>query len=164
MAPVNPVPDNFHTITPFMVVRDAKAAIEYYKAAFGAELIEIQYAPDQSSVMHSTLRIGDSLFMMVDELPMMQYWVSPQQLGGTTIGQHLFVDDVDAWFARAEKAGLETVMMPPQDTFWGDRYCQFIDRFGHAWAIATRKENLTPDEITKRAEEWFAKIKKGNGE
>ncbi len=157
MADVSPIPAAYRTLTPHLVVRGGRDALEYYAAAFGAEVLESMPGPDGSSIMNATLKIGDSVVMIADEMPMMTYWVSPDQLEGTTSGVHLFVEDVDAWFKRANDAGLRRVMMEPQDTFWGDRYCQFIDRFGHAWSIATRKENLTPEQIQERAKEWMAR-------
>jgi PhnB protein len=160
---VNPIPEGFRTVTPYMVIRGAAEAIEYYQQAFGAEVIDQSMTPDGGFVMNAHLKIGDSVIMISDEMPMMEYWVSPKNLNGTTVGIHLFVDDVDTWFERAKSAGVK-VLMEPGDMFWGDRYCQFIDKFGHAWSIGTRKENLTAEESNERAAEWFAQMAQAGGQ
>ena len=159
MSSVSPVPKGFNTVSPHLIVRNAKAAINYYKDIFKAELIDSSQTPDGEKVMNATLKIGDSYLMIADELSMMEYWVSPSKLQGTTVGMHLYVEDVDEWFKRAKNAGVE-VKMELMDTFWGDRYCQFYDKFGHAWSIATRIEDLTQEEINNRAKEWFKQFEK----
>ena len=154
MSTVSPIPKGYHTLTPHLVISGAKEAIEYYKQAFGAEVGEVALTPDGSLVMNATLKIGDSMFMIADEMDMMEYWVSPNKLNGTTVGVHIYVEDVDALFAQAEKAGIK-VMFAPMDAFWGDRYCQFVDKFGHAWSIATHIEDVSPEEADRRGREWF---------
>ncbi|MBS1261575.1 MAG: hypothetical protein MAG453_00902 [Calditrichaeota bacterium] len=159
MAEVKPVPEGFTTVSPHLVVRGAKEAIEYYREAFGADVIESSTTPDGNLILNAVLRIGDANLMIADEMPMMEYWVSPAQLNGTTVGIHLFVDNVDAWFERAKRAGID-VKMEPQDMFWGDRYCQFFDKYGHAWSIATRVEDVSQEEADRRGREWFEKFAK----
>ena len=154
MATAPPVPERFHTITPHLVVRNATDAVEFYKKAFGAEEIARMPRPDGKGVMHCELKIGDSLIMLCDEMPQMERWLSPQSLNGTTVAVHLYVNEVDAVFDKAVRAGA-TVSMPVMDAFWGDRYGKVTDPFGHEWSIATHMKDLTPEEMQKGAEEFF---------
>jgi uncharacterized glyoxalase superfamily protein PhnB len=147
---VNPIPSGFHTLTPHLVVKGASKAIEFYKKAFGAEEICRLAGPDGTSIMHADLKIGDSHLMLVDEIPDMDCW-GPQALGGTAVTIHLYLEDVDTAFGRAVAAGAK-VRMPLANMFWGDRYGMLVDPFGHAWSLATHKEDLTPEEIGKRAQ------------
>ncbi len=152
---VKPIPDGFHTVTPHLVIKDAAAAIDFYKKAFGAEEIARMPGPGGQGVMHAEIKIGDSMIMMCDEFPGMDNPKSPKSLNGTTITLMLYVKDVDSAFQRAVGAGA-TVSMPVTDMFWGDRYGKVSDPFGHEWAIATHKEDLTLEEIGKRAAEFFS--------
>ena len=152
---VKPIPEGFHSLTPYLVVRDAAKAIEFYKKAFGAEVREVHNSPD-GKVMNADLKIGDSVLLLADEFPGAQCR-SPQSVGGTTTTIHIYVEDVDAWFNRAISAGA-TVLMPVMDMFWGDRYGQLKDPFGHHWSLATHKEDPTPEEIERRAKEVFARM------
>ena len=157
MSNINPIPEGFHTITPHMVIKNAAEAIDFYKKAFGAEELSRHMTPDGRLVMHATLKIGNSMLMMSDEFPEGQGcpgWVSPQTNKGTTITLHLFVEDVDAVFKQAVDAGCKP-NMPPMDAFWGDRYGQIFDPYGHSWSIATHKADLSQEEIAKAAEETF---------
>jgi len=144
---VKPIPEGFHTITPHLVVKGASDAIEFYKKAFGAEEITRLSGPDGKSVMHAELRIGDSRLMLCDEFPG-SGCMSPRSAGGTTVTIHLYVSDVDAVFERALAAGA-TVVMPVMDKFWGDRYGNLADPYGHQWGVATHKQDLTPEECQK---------------
>lgn len=146
-----PVPEGYHTITPQLVVRDGAAAIEFYQRAFGAREVSRQVGPDGKLIMHAELRIGDSPLFVVDESP---DWGtrSPRSLGDTPVTIQLYVEDADALFDRATKAGAQ-VTMPLADQFWGDRYGMVLDPFGHSWAIATRVEELSQDEIRQRMAE-----------
>lgn len=157
------VPDGFHTLTPHMVVREPERAIEFYKKAFGAEEIFRMPGPGGMGVMHAELQIGDSRLMMCGEWPGMDHFSSPQSKQGTTVCLHLYVQDVDATYQRAVKAGA-TATMPPMDTFWGDRYGKLTDPFGHEWGVATHIKDLTPDQIAKGAQEWFAQMATQGGE
>ncbi len=143
---VKPIPDGYHNLTPYMTVRDAARAIEFYKQAFGAVEKGVMHGPD-GKIMHAELRIGDSIFMLADEFP--QYGaLSPQSTGGSGMGLHIYTEDVDGAFDRAVKAGA-TVEMPVSDMFWGDRYGKLGDPFGHKWSIATHKRDMSGDEMAQ---------------
>ena len=154
---VKPIPEGFHSLTPYLVVRDAVKASEFYKKAFGAEVREVHNSPD-GRVMNADLKIGDSVLLLADEFPGAQCR-SPQSVGGTTTTIHIYVEDVDGWFNRAVSAGA-TILMPVMDMFWGDRYGQLKDPFGHHWSLATHKEDPSPEEIERRAKEVFARMAK----
>ena len=145
------VPEDFHTITPQLAVKGVAAAIDWYTKALGAHELLRNPAPDGASIMHSELLLGDSRFFVVDEFPGSMR--SPATLGGSSVTLHLYVDDVDALFARAVDAGAE-VLMPVADQFWGDRYGILQDPFGHRWSIASRIDDLSPRALRTRAEEW----------
>jgi PhnB protein len=151
---VKPIPSGFHTLTPHLVVKGASEAIDFYKKAFGAEKIGRAAGPDGKSLMHVDLKIGDSRLFLVDEFPEMDCR-GPQSIGGTPVTIHMYVEDVDAAFSKAVAAGAE-VRMPLADMFWGDRYGVLTDPFGHAWSLATHKEDLTAEEIGKRAQAAFS--------
>lgn len=151
------VPRGFHALTPYLVVRDAPKAIEFYKQAFGAKVRGVHCTPD-GKVMNADLQIGDSILLLNDEFPGMKC-TSPQALGGTTSTIHIYAKDVDSLFARAVAAGA-SVVMPVSDQFWGDRYGQLLDPFGHSWSLATHKEDLSAKEIEKRGQAVFAEMAK----
>jgi PhnB protein len=153
---VKPVPEDFHTVTPHLVIRDADRAIEFYKRAFGAEELRVHRGPDGKSVMHASVKIGDSIVMLSDEFPDFQV-LSPLSLGGSSVTLHLYVEDVDAAFDRAVSAGA-TVRMPVEDQFWGDRYGSLEDPFGHKWSIATHIQDLSEEEIEEAGKAAFAKM------
>jgi PhnB protein len=150
---VKPVPDGYHTVTPYLTLDDAAAAIDYYKRAFGAKERVRMDTPD-GKVGHAELEIGDSLVMVSDEFPQGSTR-SPKELGGTTAGAFLYVEDVDAVVKRAVDAGA-TVTMEVADQFWGDRFGSITDPFGHSWSIATHVEDVTPEQIAERAKEAMA--------
>ena len=152
-----PIPDGFHTLTPHLVVQDAVRAIEFYKKAFGAQEIERFMSPDGKSVMHAQLKIGNSMLMLGNEFP--PSCLSPKSRGGTTVSLVMYVENADAAFDRAVKAGC-TVKMPMMDQFWGDRYGQVEDPFGHQWSMSTHKQDLTPEQIATNAKAFFANMKK----
>jgi len=162
-----PIPDGFHTLTPHLVVREAAKAIEFYKKAFGAEVKGVLNGPDGKSIMHASLKIGDSFLMLNDEFPPFdnaqgfQEWkcLSPQSVGGSSVTIHLYVEDVDAVYNRAVSVGA-TATMPVMDAFWGDRYGKLLDPFGHEWSIAIHKEDLSPEEMKKRGEAAMAEMGK----
>jgi uncharacterized glyoxalase superfamily protein PhnB len=152
-----PIPEGYHTLTPFLTVRDAARAIEFYKQAFGAVERGVMKGPD-GKVMHAELKIGNSIVMLSDEFP--EYGaLSPQSIGGTPMGLHIYVDGVDAAFDRAVKAGAH-VEMPVMDQFWGDRYGKLKDPFGHKWSIATHTKDLSMDEMKRGMDEAMAKMQK----
>ena len=155
-AKVKPIPEGYATVTPYLVVRGAERAIEFYKKAFGAE--ERARMPGPGGLLvHAEVKIGNSIVMLCDEMPGMERWVSPESLNGTTAALHLYVTDVDAAFQRAVGAGA-TVSMPLMDAFWGDRYGKLTDPFGHEWSLATHQHDYTAEEIEKNAESFFAQF------
>jgi PhnB protein len=146
--PVKPIPEGYHTVTPVLAVDDASAAIEFYARAFGARERTRMPAPD-GKIAHAELEIGDSVVMLADPFPQATTR-SPKQLGGTSVGLFLYVEDVDGFVQRAVDAGA-TVTMPPDDMFWGDRFGQLSDPFGHQWQVATHVEDVPPEEMAERA-------------
>ena len=147
------VPEGFHTVTPVLTLDNAAQAIEWYKQALGAEEISRSLGPD-GKVMHAEIKIGDSLVMMNDVMIGQR---GPQSLGGSPASLWLFVEDSDALFNRAVSAGA-TVQMPLEDQFWGDRAGAVADPAGYTWWIATRKEDLTREEMNQRAAEFFKQM------
>jgi PhnB protein len=144
---VKTIPEGYHTVTPYLTIRGAARAIDFYKRAFGAEETMRMPGPGER-IMHAEIRIGDSPVMISDEMPEMGN-KSPQTLGGVPGYLFLYVNDVDRAFQRAVDAGAQ-VKMVPTDMFWGDRYGRLVDPFGHEWGLATHKEDLTPEEIARR--------------
>lgn len=150
---VKPIPEGFHTVTPYLTVRNAAQALEFYKRAFGAEETLKLTMPGSSTIMHAEIRIGDSYVMLGEEAPQ---WgaKSPQALGGSPVSIHLYVENVDKLFQRAVAAGAQATL-PPQNQFWGDRMGKLTDPFGHVWGIATHIEDVSPEECAKRAAAQF---------
>jgi PhnB protein len=149
MSPkVKAIPEGYHTVTPYLVVRDAARAIDFYKRAFGAKELFRMPAPG-GKIGHAELQIGDSRIMLSDENPQMGA-KSPQALNGSPVGLFLYVEDVDGFYKQAVAAGAKQTQ-PPQDMFWGDRYGRLQDPFGHDWSVATHKEDVAPEELSKRA-------------
>ena len=146
---VKPVPDGYHTVTPYLIVNDAVRAIDFYKQAFGAtELFRMQ-KPD-GKIGHAELKIGDSPIMLADEHPEAGA-KSPQSLGGAAVSILLYVEDADAVTEQAVAAGAK-VLRPLQDQFYGDRSATLSDPFGHTWHVATHIEDVTPEEMQKHIE------------
>jgi PhnB protein len=148
-----PVPEGYHTVTPYLAVGDAVAAIEYYEKAFGAKERVRMDTPD-GRIGHAELEIGDSLVMLSDPFPQATTR-PPQELGGTSASVFLYVEDVDAVVKQAVDAGA-TITMEVADQFWGDRFGSVTDPFGHSWSIATHVEDLTPEEIAERGKAAMA--------
>ncbi len=153
---VKPVPVGFHTVTPTLTIRDVDKAIGFYRRAFGAEERMRFLGPDEKSIMHAEVKIGDSIIFLSEEHPEMGCR-GPQSFGGTPVGLYLYVEDADHVFTRAVSAGAK-VDMPVADMFWGDRCGQVTDPFGHKWNLATHKEDLPPEEMRKRAGAFFAQM------
>ena len=145
---VNPVPEGYHTVTPYIIVDGAAAAIEFYGAAFGAEELFRMDAPG-GKVGHAEVKVGDCRIMLADEVPSMGFR-GPRSFGGSPVSLLLYVTDCDALFARAVAAGAK-VVRPVQDQFYGDRSGMVEDPFGHTWTISTHKEDLSPEEVKRRA-------------
>lgn len=147
-----PIPEGYHTVTPYLIFSDASKAIDFYKEAFGATELFRMPTPE-GKIGHAEIKIGDSPIMMADEYPDMGY-VGPQALGGSPISIMLYVEDVDASFPRAIQAGAEEVK-PLQDQFYGDRSGTLKDPFGYTWTISTHVEDVAPEEIERRHKEWM---------
>jgi uncharacterized glyoxalase superfamily protein PhnB len=143
-----PIPDGYHTLTPFLICKDALQALDFYQRAFGAEEISRLVGPN-GALMHAALRVGDSIFMLTDECPVMGGF-GPQHYGGTSVTVHLSVADADASFARATAAGAAP-LMPVTEMFWGARYGVLKDPYGHSWSVATQVKDLSQDEIAAAA-------------
>jgi PhnB protein len=144
---VNPIPEGFHTVTPYMTIKDAASAIEFYKEAFGATEI-FRWADPDGRVRHAEIVIGDSPIMLTDEAP--DFGMnSPQSLGGSPIHVFLYVEDVDELFGRAIAAGA-TELMPVENSEDGDRRGGLTDPFGHVWYIGTHIEGISREELQKR--------------
>ncbi len=144
---VKPKPDGYHNITPYLVVKGAAAAIDFYKKVFGASEIMRMPQPD-GRIGHAELKIGDSIVMLADEYPEMNI-IGPGTLGNSTVGLLLYVDDSDKTFNLAVSSGAR-VEKPLADQFYGDHSGTVIDPFGHKWTIATHKEDVTPEEMERR--------------
>jgi PhnB protein len=146
MANVKPIPEGYHSVTPYLIINGAAKAIDFYKKAFGAtELFRMEHG---GKIGHAEIKIGDSPIMLSDELLEMGY-KSPTTLGGTPVSIMLYVDDVDTIFKKAIAAGGEE-QKPLQDQFYGDRSGCLKDPFGHVWNVATHTEDVSPEEIEKR--------------
>ena len=146
MADVKPIPEGYHSLTPYLIIDGAAKALDYYKKAFGAtELFRMEH---EGKIGHAEMKIGDSPFMLSDEHPEMGY-KGPKSIGGSAVGLMIYVDDCDAVFKQAIEAG-GTEMKAMQDQFYGDRSGTLTDPFGHIWTVATHKEDVTPEEIDKR--------------
>ena len=144
---VKPIPDGYEGITPYLICKNAEAAIEFYKKAFGAE--EILRIGGPGMVGHCEMKIGNRIFMLADEFPDMGA-VSPQSIGGTAVSLYIYVEDVDSFTEKAIAEGLN-VLKPVSDQFYGDRSGHFEDPFGHRWGFATHMEDVTPAELNERA-------------
>ena len=153
---VRPIPDGYHTITPHLTVRDAKGAIEFYKKAFGAQVVNVAPGPG-GKVMHALLKIGDSFLMLNDEFPEFGGTAAPAAESSDTL--HIYIENVDSAFEKAVAAGAK-VKMPVMEMFWGDRYGQVIDPYGHRWSLATHTRDMSPEEIEREQEKAFAKMPK----
>ena len=153
-----PIPEGYQSVVPYLAVDDATKAIEFYKRAFGATERGMMKGPD-GKIAHCELQIGDSVVMLSDPYP--QFATKPpKEIGATTCGLFMYVEDVDEAIQTAADAGA-TITMPAEDQFWGDRFGQVQDPFGHQWQIATRIEELTPEEVERRGQEFMAGISQG---
>ena len=152
-----PIPDGYHSLTPSFTFKDSQKAIDFYKKVFQAKVVDIFPNPTGHGIMHAALQIGDSMFMMGDEMG--ENCKSAQTLGGSPISLFLYVPNVDAAFKQAIAAGC-TEVMPVADMFWGDRAGSLTDPFGYRWMIATHTRDLTKEQIRKSAEAFFAGMAK----
>ena len=158
---VKAIPRGFQTLTPCLTVHNGAQVIEFYKEAFGAQERYRMLAPDGKGIAHAELTIGDSVFMVSDEMPG-QECHSPESLGGSPVGFYLYVKDVDAAFQRAVDAGA-TVKEPVKNEFWGDRMGTVIDPSGYVWMLATHVEDVSREELAERGREAFEKMLQGAG-
>ncbi len=149
---VKPIPEGYHTVTPYLIIKGAAEALEFYKKALGAKEVMCMNGPG-GKVMHAEIKIGDSFVMLANEHPEMGHR-GPQSLGGTSVSLAVYVDDVDARFNQAVDAGAK-VIRPVKDQFYGDRSGTVTDPYGHVWTIATHKEDVPVEEMKKRAETWM---------
>lgn len=147
---VKAIPEGYHSVTPYLIVDDAAEAIRFYEKALGAT--EIFRLPMGDRIGHAEIRIGDSIIMLSDEWPDMGK-LGPKARGGATSSMMVYVEDVDAAYARATAAGA-TAERPPEDQFWGDRMGSIVDPFGHSWALATHVEDVAEDEMQRRMEQF----------
>ncbi len=145
---VKPIPDGYHTVTPYLIIKGAAQAIDFYKKAFGATELFRMAQPD-GKIGHAEIKIGDSPIMLSDEVPEMGY-LGPQTLGGTPVSILIYVEDVDSVFSQSIAAGAQE-QRPVEDKFYGDRGGSLVDPFGHVWHIATHTEDVSPEEMEKRA-------------
>jgi PhnB protein len=147
VSQVKPIPDGYHSVTPYLFVKGALQAIDFYKNVFGATEILRVPGPD-GRVMHAEVKIGDSIVMLADENPR-QGVMSPQTIGGYSVGMHLYVENVDAVYQKAVESGA-IALRPIKDQFYGDRSGSLLDPFGHMWSVATHMEDVSPEELSKR--------------
>ena len=150
------IPNGYRSLTPSLTFKDSGKAIDFYKRAFGAKVLDFLPNPSGQGVMHATLQIGDSIVMLGDEMPNCK---SAETLGGCPMSLYLYVEDADAAFKQAVAAGASAVM-PVTDMFWGDRAGNIKDPFGYAWMIATHQQDLTPEEIKKGAQDFCTQMAK----
>lgn len=148
--PAKPIPDGYHSVTPYLVLKNAAAAIEFYKKAFNATELMRMEGPG-GTVSHAEIKIGNSPIMLADEHPNMGF-VGPETLGGSPVSLLVYVDDVDQIYAQAIAGGGKE-MRPVQDQFYGDRMGTLQDPFGHVWNVATHIEDVSPEEMQKRMEQ-----------
>jgi PhnB protein len=147
---VNPIPDGYPRVTPYLIVDGADAAIDFYKSVLGASERMRMDGPD-GRVGHAELEIGDSVVMLADEHPEMGIR-GPRTVGGTPVSLHVYVEDTDSVFAQALESGAKS-LQAVEDKFYGDRSGSFEDPFGHHWHVATHVEDISPEEMSKRAAE-----------
>jgi PhnB protein len=147
---VKPIPDGYHAVTPYLIMKEAAKAIDYYRRAFGAMEL-MRFPAPGGKIMHAEIKIGDSTVMLADEFPEMGY-LGPESRGGSTVSILLYVENVDEVFNRAVAAGAK-VLRPVKNEFYGDRTGTLADPFGHVWSVATHVEDVTPEEMQRRFRE-----------
>ena len=154
-----PIPDGYHAVTPSLTLKDSAKAIEFYKKAFGAKVLDLMPDPSGRRTMHATIQIGNSILMMGDEMPNPNCSKSAESLSGSPVSFYIYMPNVDAAFKQAIAAGA-TETMPVADMFWGDRCGSLKDPFGYSWMIGTHTRDLANDEIRKGAEAFFVQVAK----
>ena len=162
MGTVKPIPQGMHTLTPNLVLRDCARAIDFYKKALGAQEVSRMPAPDGKGIWHAELKIGDSVFFLNDEMPGMGR-PAPTAAEPLPVTMWLYVEDCDAAYQRAMKAGAKSTM-EPADMFWGDRCGGVADPFGYLWSFATHQKDMTDAEMRRAGEEFARTMSSGMGE
>ena len=162
MTNVSPIPEGMNSLTPYLVLKDSVAAMEFYEKAFGAEQLMRMSGPGGQGTVHAEMKVGTSVFMLTDENPEWNL-KSAMSMGGSPISLMLYVEDVDAAFAQAVAAGCEAVF-PVSDMFWGDRMGKVEDPFGFQWALATHIEDVPPKEMDERRAKWIEEMAQGGGD
>jgi PhnB protein len=152
---VNPIPEGYNILTPYLAVEDAEKAIEFYKDAFGAEEMLRMAGPD-GKIAHAELQFGDSKLMLSDPFPQSNVR-PPAERGGPTASIFMYCEDVDAVFEQAKKAGA-TIVMELEDMFWGDRFGTLVDPFGQVWSLSQHVEDLSPDQMAERSKAAMAEM------
>ena len=147
MSSVKAIPDGYHNVTPYLFVRSAASAIDFYKSVFGATET-VRMAGPNGKIMHAELKIGDSIVMLADENPQTAM-MSPQTVGGFSVGLHLYMENVDAVIQKALENGAKA-LRPIKNQFYGDRSGSLLDPFGHLWTVSTHIEDVSPEEMSKR--------------
>ena len=150
---VKPIPDGYYTATPYLIIKGAARALDFYKQAFGAQE-EMRFPMPDGKIGHAEIKIGNSPIMLADEFPEMGH-KSPESLGGSPVSILLYVPDVDKTFAQALKAGGKE-LQPLKDQFYGDRSGTLTDPFGHVWTVSTHKEDVSPEEMDRRHKAMMA--------
>jgi len=150
-----PVPEGYHTITPYLAVDSAAEAIDFYQRAFGAQE-RVRMDGPGGAIMHAELQVGDSMIMLSDPFPQSST-TPPKQLGGTSVSIFAYVENIDDVYKQAIDAGASS-LMEPDDMFWGDRFGSVQDPFGHSWTIATHIEDVEPEEMQRRSEEFMSQM------
>ena len=150
-----PVPEGYHTITPYLAVENASEAIDFYQRAFGAKE-NVRMDGPGGAIMHAELQVGDSMIMLSDPFPQSST-TPPKQLGGTSVSIFAYVENIDDVYKQAIDAGASS-LMEPDDMFWGDRFGSVQDPFGHSWTIATHIEDVEPEEMQRRSEEFMSQM------
>jgi PhnB protein len=150
-----PVPEGYHTITPYLAVENASEAIDFYQRAFGAQE-RVRMDGPGGAIMHAELQVGDSMIMLSDPFPQSST-TPPKQLGGTSVSIFAYVENIDDVYKQAIDAGASS-LMEPDDMFWGDRFGSVQDPFGHSWTIATHIEDVEPEEMQRRSEEFMSQM------
>jgi PhnB protein len=158
---VQTIPEGFNTVNVYLVVDDARAAIDFYCKAFGGSTGTIMRMPNSDDIMHAEVRIGSSTVMLSQENPEWNV-KSAKTLGGSPVSMHLYVEDADSFVQRAVEAGCE-LTHPVEDAFWGDRHGKVTDPFGLQWGVATHIEELSDEEMAKRAAAFFAAMQNPDG-
>ncbi|MEM7454192.1 MAG: VOC family protein [Planctomycetota bacterium] len=156
MSEVSPVPEGMHTVTPYLVVKDSVAAMDFYAKAFGAVQLMRMVGPDGQGTMHAEIKIGNSCIMLTDENPA---WgmSAPETIGGSPVSLMLYVEDADTFLQTAVAAGCEAVF-PVSEMFWGDKMGKVSDPFGYSWSIATHIEDVPEEEMAVRQQKWMEEM------